>query len=242
MKKRIGISSNYFPPSRDRRFYVGKQIVYGESNMIDSFSNDENLSLMIPLQEDLSVAADYAECCDALVLTGGTDIDPRNYGEQHEGDFQIDRDHWEIALLKSFAALKKPVLGICRGMQLINVGFGGSLHFDINDCGVSFRKHRDGRVYERLIHPVNTIEGTRLSGIYGVGGWVNSVHHQSVHQVGENLRISALSDDGVVEAVELESDENWILGVQWHPEWIRGSVEKGLLPARNLLEDFFANI
>ncbi|WP_224401158.1 gamma-glutamyl-gamma-aminobutyrate hydrolase family protein [Pseudonocardia sp. ICBG1034] len=148
---------------------------------------------------------------DGLVLTGGVDIDPQMYGRTAGPTTQpVDRrrDATELGLLEEALELGIPLLAICRGLQLVNVFLGGTLHDDLPD-------HRVGDDHEILIEPASL-----LGRLYGPTTTVNSLHHQSVDRVGEGLVVSARALDGVVEAVEHPGRD--LLGVQWHPEQLTG--------------------
>ena len=151
---------------------------------------------------------------DGLILCGGNDIDPKYYGEEINGAIDIDypRDEAEFQLAKTFIDAGKPVMGICRGHQLLNVYFGGTLHQHIE----SVAEHRmEGPIAQ--IHEVVALEGSIAEKLYGNRFVVNSIHHQAVKDLGEGLKVTMTSTDGsIVEAFEHESLP--IFGVQWHPE------------------------
>ena len=155
------------------------------------------------------IERDEPERCDALLLPGGGDIHPRRYGQEVNGAAEIDeeRDACELALVRSFAAAGKPVLGVCRGLQIINVAFGGTLHQHID--GHSRDMGRD------TFHAVRT-DDPMLQSLYGERFTVNSAHHQAVDRLGNGLRAIARAEDGTVEAVRHGSLP--VLAVQWHPE------------------------
>jgi len=153
-----------------------------------------------------------------LVLGGGGDIDPKYYGEpNHQAqDPRRERDEMELALFKQARERGLPVLGICRGLQLINVAYGGTLDQHIGDA------HRGdthlGGTSKHATHTVSVAEGTLLKSIVGVAHFdVVSRHHQAIKLLGAGLRVSATASDGVVEAVE-DPTHPFLLGVQWHPE------------------------
>lgn len=151
-----------------------------------------------------------AERTDALLLSGGGDLHPAYYGSSMDGtdgdvDEQRDKREWE--LLRAFCARRKPIFGICRGMQMIDVFFGGTL----------FQHLATAEIHQHTIHSVITSENSWLRPLYGECFSVNSYHHQAIRTLGIGLRVAAVSDaDGVIEAVEHESLP--IRAVQWHPE------------------------
>lgn len=151
-----------------------------------------------------------AEGCDALLLPGGADVDPARYGCEMNGSRGIDpaRDAREFAVLAQFVGAGKPVLGICRGLQVINAAFGGTLHQDIS--GHTKLDPDTDRVH--LSHA----EDALLVSLYGETFAANSAHHQCIDRLGEGLRAVQWAPDGVIEAVRHESLP--IFAVQWHPE------------------------
>lgn len=150
-----------------------------------------------------------SEGYDGLLLAGGGDIDPSLYGEEDRGSRSVDRarDDAEMRLCESFARGGKPILGICRGHQVLNVYFGGSLFQHI---------HRHSDPDGAVFHSAKTEKGSVMRALFGEAPCVNSFHHQSVKRLGNGLRVTQSSDDGTVEA--LEHGELPIIGVQWHPE------------------------
>ncbi|MBX6350863.1 MAG: gamma-glutamyl-gamma-aminobutyrate hydrolase family protein [Clostridia bacterium] len=161
---------------------------------------------------------------DGLLLTGGLDVDPARWGEPPHRETKVDaeRDELEFALLLAARDLGLPILGVCRGCQVINVAFGGSLLQHL-PCLSGVNEHRQTRLDPplargELSHEVAIAPGTRLAAVLGAGVLkVNSLHHQAVGRLGEGLRVSAQSPDGVVEGIEADGPA-WIVGVQFHPE------------------------
>ncbi len=149
---------------------------------------------------------------DGLILCGGSDINPEYYGEKINGSKNIDyeRDESEFAIAKEFIKSQKPILGICRGYQLLNIIFGGSMHQDIPNADI----HCSFSDYD-LVHNVNACEDSIIGKIYGTEFAVNSFHHQAIKELGQDFKITATFGD-VVEAIEHKTLP--ILGVQWHPE------------------------
>ena len=154
--------------------------------------------------------------CDGLILCGGNDVSPFFYGQSslfcEEPD--IKRDKIEMELFRSYMELNKPVLGICRGMQLINVALGGDLKQDIGDYLHLF--HSKWNEPDYRIHPVRTKEGSVLRDVYGETFMVNSCHHQAIDHLGTGLRAVAWAESGIIEAVEHENHP--VFAVQFHPE------------------------
>ncbi|MFH9661364.1 gamma-glutamyl-gamma-aminobutyrate hydrolase family protein [Streptomyces sp. NPDC017248] len=170
------------------------------------------LAAMLPPDAQAHAAAAVARL-DGLVVAGGPDVDPARYGAERSprtGPPAPRRDAWELALIDAALAAGLPLLGICRGMQLLNVALGGTLV-----------QHLDGHAEAVGVfggHPVKPVPGTRYGGIVPEELTVPTYHHQAVERLGEGLVPSAYAADGTVEAVELPADRGWALGVQWHPE------------------------
>jgi putative glutamine amidotransferase len=162
---------------------------------------------------------DVLDRIDALVLQGGGDVHPELYGQElHPETNTLDRrrDDFELALLARARERALPVLGICRGIQLVNVGYGGTLVQHLGDvAGVD---HEQLDTWDALAHSIEVAPDSRLARVLDATTLdVNSVHHQAVDRLGAGLRAVAWASDGVVEAVEHETDP--VLAVQWHPEW-----------------------
>jgi len=159
---------------------------------------------------------------DGLVLTGGGDVEPEYYGsDRHERTYGVvtERDAFEVALVRAVERLHRPALGICRGLQLLNVAHEGSLDVHVPEDPI---QHWQGHFADA--HTVTISESSRLAAVYGAGDHeVNSFHHQASGRVGAGLRVTAVARDGTVEALELEDDGRWLVGVQWHPERPWGS-------------------
>ncbi len=176
--------------------------------------------LPVELTRDAEVAG-IIERIDGLVLSGGADLDPRIYDAQPDenlGPLEVDRDAWEMALLEAARERGLPVLAICRGFQLVNVAFGGTLHQHVElDEGVG---HPQWDISGRSVtHEVRVLASTVASTLFPEVLGVNSLHHQTVDRVGEGLIVSAVAPDGVIEG--LESPDGSILALQWHPELLK---------------------
>lgn len=181
---------------------------------------------MIPLVDEATLRAIY-ERLDGVFLPGGADIDPVSYGrDPHPLCDKTDRERDRVELAMARWALddQKPLLGVCRGMQLVNVAAGGTLYEDLAEQLPGSIKHDyfpfQGQNFARdhLAHEVEVQPGSRLADLFGDGALkVNSMHHQGVRDIGEGLRPTATAPDGLIEAVE-GMDGGYLVGVQWHPE------------------------
>lgn len=183
---------------------------------------------------DPEQAVQDALTCDGLLLPGGGDMDPKFYGQERIpacGEPNLLRDAAEPLLLRAFLAADKPVLGICRGIQVMNAVLGGDLYQDIKPF-----EHLPHNGHWAKVHTVTVRRGTLLSRILGQDTvLVNSQHHQAVDRVAPGFTLAALSEDGIVEAIE-KPDAGFCLGVQWHPEWLSDAD-----PAMQGLFDAFVN-
>lgn len=183
---------------------------------------------------DPEQAVQDALTCDGLLLPGGGDMDPKFYGQARIpacGEPNLLRDAAEPLLLRAFLAADKPVLGICRGIQVMNAVLGGDLYQDIKPF-----EHLPHNDHWAKVHTVTVRRGTLLSRILGQDTvLVNSQHHQAVDRVAPGFTLAALSEDGIVEAIE-KPDAGFCLGVQWHPEWLSDAD-----PAMQSLFDAFVN-
>lgn len=179
--------------------------------------------LPLPLPyPDPTLAAAYVAHLDGLVLTGGLDVDPLFYDQEPRPELgRVDpaRDRFELELVRSAHAAGLPLLAICKGVQVLNVAFGGSLLQDVYTAVPGVLRHEQKNLrWDSHAHHVDVVAGTRLAGIVGADRvLVNSDHHQAVDRVAGGFVVSARSDDGVVEGLE-DPEHAWCLGVQWHPE------------------------
>ncbi len=181
--------------------------------------------------------------CHGLLLTGGIDIDPAYYDQSlktypnQPAIWNTSRDEFEFDLLNKAQTLKMPILGICRGLQLINVALGGSLIVDLEHAGEKNHRNMGGIDY---IHTVELQKDSLLAAVSGISnGKVNSAHHQAIEQISDLLSIGCYSDDGLIEGIEWKdkADKSPMLAVQWHPERIENKQTNPL--SQNLKAWFF---
>lgn len=181
--------------------------------------------LLIPLLDDEDALRGAYEACSGILIPGGVDMDPATYGEApHEKLGRIDpaRDRVELQLTRWAVEDRKPLLGLCRGLQVINVAAGGSLYQDLDAQLEGAIKHdyfpNYGFERDHLSHEVAVAPASRLRSLVDLEQLpVNSMHHQGVKQLGTGLRACAVASDGLIEAVE-STGGHWMVGVQWHPE------------------------
>lgn len=248
-KLKIAVSACFLHPDPGRAAFGKKTLHFVEQSMSHWLMSAGALPVMVPAVDggaapgDVTLA-DYAQWLDGMILHGGADVWPGSYGEQPlRPEWQGDRvrDAYEIALLRAFVAAGKPVLGICRGLQLINVAYGGSLYQDITCQRPDALKHRDAGLYDRHFHHLQLAPESRLAKLLEPGDAlvVNSVHHQAIKDLAEGFVVEArCPDDAIIEAIR-HTGKHWVAAVQWHPEFHRAN-DDDVIDDAPLLLDFLA--
>jgi putative glutamine amidotransferase len=200
------------------------------------------LPLILPIADDgPDLLADYLAAVDGLIFSGGEDVAPAYYGEAVDercGRIDPERDRFEIGLARAALARRAPILGICRGLQLLNVAAGGSLYQDIACRPGTLAGHSTPHAERRrLAHRVRIHADTRLRAILGIGeSPVTSTHHQFVKDLAPGFRVAAESiEDGIIEAIENPAHP-FLVAVQWHPERMVGEHPEQLALFRALAE------
>ena len=240
---RIGISANFFYPDPARVAFSKKTLMYAEQELYTWIAEAGALPFMLPqLKNESGVSiTDMVKDMDGILFSGGADLCPKSYGEEPlrpEWSGDLNRDQYEIDLFHIAKDLGKPILGICRGHQLINVAMGGTLYQDIQTQIDGSQCHRDADIYDGLKHDVHILPDTVLSDIYDgqKNATINTIHHQAVKDLGQGLVPMAYSEpDHILEAFCSAQDDEYIMGIQWHPEWIK---EDTLLPADKIRTHF----
>ncbi|WP_156286273.1 gamma-glutamyl-gamma-aminobutyrate hydrolase family protein [Oceanivirga salmonicida] len=228
MKKKpiIGISSSIMI---DTKFFLGYEKSYVNYDYVKAVLKAGGIPIIIPFNECEEVTIELTKNLDGLILSGGHDVSPYNYGQEPHpklGETFPERDKFDYILLRECKKLKVPILGICRGMQIINTYEGGTLFQDLSLINLAnVLKHNQGSKPTLETHKVKIEKNTILYDIVQKEEMmVNSFHHQAVDKVANNYKVAAVASDGVVESIISEKDE-FILAVQWHPEMLHAKSE-----------------
>lgn len=260
---RIGVSACFFHHDPTRPVFKGKRLLYVEESMLQWLMANGALPVLVPAAHGGITTEVFLDQIDGLLLQGGSDVSPESYGEtalrpEWNGDYF--RDQYEIDLIQSCMRADKPVLGICRGHQIINVALGGTLYQDIEHQVTDAHVHRDWEKYDNLEHEIAMQDGSGLATLYQEhygerrsGGRIISIHHQAIKTVAPGLTVEANSeDDDIIEAVRLTATptgiaattgildgsvlDAYVVGVQWHPEFQNRTDP--LLSADPLMQEF----
>lgn len=237
MKPYIGVTCNYDPldqiskdtgmglPGQDWNYVAGDNIYCLEEAgavpvMIPYCRNTENLFAIL-------------ETLDGILLTGGTDIDPNIYGKRpmpHCGRVIMERDAYDLLIARYCYDQKLPILGMCRGIQLLNVSRGGTLYQDLGkEAGLTHCYMGNVGPRNYRVHTTSFTPGSILHRIFGDQVRTNSFHHQGVWEPGENVEVTALAEDGAVEGIEISGGASFMVGVQWHPEMMYDAEDQKAL-------------
>ncbi|MDO8461499.1 MAG: gamma-glutamyl-gamma-aminobutyrate hydrolase family protein [Deltaproteobacteria bacterium] len=240
---KIGVTACFLYPDPNRPVFGPKTLSYLENEMADYLAHQGAMPVLIPDLGEKKLKEFLAEI-DGFVFPGGSDLAPESYREKpiQNGKWLGDpyRDAYELKILDAAIRQGKPVLGICRGCQLINVYFGGTLYQDISSQKEGTLVHRDAGEYDKVNHTIQFQSGGFLEKIYGraTPKMVNSVHHQGVKDLGKGLVVEAISpEDQLIEAVSYKDPKKFVVGVQWHPEFSE-TLKGKVLPPEPLYEAF----
>ncbi|WP_010240718.1 gamma-glutamyl-gamma-aminobutyrate hydrolase family protein [Clostridium arbusti] len=233
----IGISGNFII---DRGgMFPGYKRAYVNDDYVRAVAMAGGIPYIIPIVSDESIVIEQMSNVDALILSGGYDVNPLIYGEeprQKLGAILPERDKFDIWLLEEACKMNKPVLGICRGIQIMNAAFGGSINQDLSYDENCYIKHFQETSPSTAGHTVEILEGSKLHSILGSKITTNSFHHQTLNRIAEGFTVTAKAKDGTVEAIEKDG-ENFVLGIQWHPEMMSSSSQEMLHIFGNLVKN-----
>lgn len=195
--------------------------IYLKKAYVSAVKDHGGLPVILPVCREEELIAEVLSHCHGLLLSGGGDIDPKFYHATNllpEMEFDRERDEFEMGLARVALRFNMPIFGICRGLQVLNVCFGGTLiqDLEIELPGAGEHRNKPG-IFGDMWHRVDLEPGGKLYDLLGSTMEVNSSHHQAVQEPGKGLMISGYSPDGVIEAIEI-LEKPWVIGVQWHPE------------------------
>ena len=214
-----------------------KRCITMQDTYVRAVEASGGIPLVVPCLRGDGATDDIIDLCDGFLFTGGHDIHPSRYGEAVKetcGAIQLFRDELEFRMLERALRTKKPIVAICRGIQLLNVFFGGTLYQDIPSEAETTILHKQSEDYYATSHCVNIAENTPLYELIGSARMIaNSFHHQAIRDLGRGLLVSARADDGIIEGVYTEG-EQYIRAYQWHPERLVFDSEDN----RRIFDDF----
>lgn len=197
------------------------QSQYVSDAYIQAIKSVGGLPIVLPLVKSKTIIQNYVELCDGFLFCGGGDITPLLFGQEpatNVGKTDITLDLFQIRLMKTILEADKPVLAICRGMQVLNVACGGTIYQDLDLIDFETINHMQNSISRRDVsHKVIFEPETKIQKLLGNFAYTNSFHHQSVDRLGKGLTVSGFTGDAIVEAIEMPS-RTFVIGVQWHPE------------------------
>lgn len=212
-KAKIGVVSTLLLDSKINRVGVS-------SNYINALEKVSGIPIMIPVISNLDLIEEYINICDGFLFTGGMDINPFYYNmppSVNLAEFNNSLDWFQLTLMKKVIESKKPFLAICRGIQILNIACGGTLYQDISEIPHETCQHVQKSEGYNFLHTIKISTDSTLYSLFGSKIKVNSFHHQCINKLGDNLKITAIAPDNIIEGIELINYQFGI-GVQWHPE------------------------
>lgn len=223
---RIGIPTNLTLVEQGK--FIGMERLSVPRDYIHGIVRAGGVPILLPIIDSLEILKEQVNSVDGILLAGGQDVHPHFYEEEPSHfleDVCLDRDHFEMEIVKEAYAQKKPILGICRGLQLINIAFGGTLYQDIStEYPDNHYQHSQNARRDAASHHVEILSGTKLHEVMGSEKIVtNSFHHQSIKKLAPGFKATAFAKDRMIEGIE-RLDPSLVLGVQWHPEMMLNSA------------------
>lgn len=209
----------------------GTERIYLNQDYAGSVEKAGGLPFVLPILHTPEMIPELVSSLDGILFSGGEDINPLYFGEEPNpllGEIHDARDRFELLLFQEAYKQKKPIFGICRGLQLITVAMGGSLWQELSRSSENCLKHSQEAGRHVATHYIDISEGSRLEAIFGKKAKVNSYHHQSAKEPGGNGIITATASDGIIEAVDWSTPDHYCHGVQWHPEGMTRTDDKML--------------
>lgn len=234
----IGISGSMIIENQSDIF-MGYQRAYTNDDYIQAVSRAGGVPVVLPIVDSKEEILAQVELLDGLIMMGGHDIDPDLYAEEPTaklGFIYPRRDRFDLELINVARNKKMPMLGICRGHQMINVAFGGTLYQDLSEIKECKLSHVQKSFCFEPVHKINVAEGTKLFNLVGAQMRVNSFHHLAVKDLAKDFVVSAMSNDNVIEAIEYTKDQ-YVMGVQFHPEMMSSRNEQAQKIFDGLVEE-----
>ena len=218
----IGISGSILSEGSIEKAFVNRTYV-------DSVVRAGGVPFVMPICKDENIIKKMIGNVDGVIMTGGVDIHPFRFNEEPNpkiGEISKERDDFDFLIMKHAFEKNKPIFGICRGIQLINVFFGGTLIQDINSQKNTNILHSQTAPRDVATHKIKIKKDSVIFDIFGKSAEVNSFHHQAVGKLSKDFKITSAANDGIIESIEYKKKDRFILGVQWHPECMTEKEEK----------------
>ena len=216
----IGIVGSLYKESRES--FLGNYFDFKNNNYSQCIAKANGIPIYLPIIKNEDIIEKQLSICNGLLLPGGSDINPLLYNEYPKkllGKCNDLIDWYQLSITKKALILNMPILGICRGIQILNVAAGGTLYQDISYSIQSPILHNQNSHLSDTCHPIKITLNTIIYNILGKKYIVNSAHHQAVKNLGNNFIISSISPDGIIESIEMQN-KNFVVGFQWHPEML----------------------
>ena len=219
----IGITGMRIPSKEGITIYTADQT---QIHYIGAIEQSGGIPVSLPVLETFNAETIRRQVAlvDGIIIQGGLDVDPRLYNEEPKpelGDIDPQTDNFLIEVIKQAKERKIPILGICRGLQILNVAYGGTLYQDLKYAGLPSESHRQSNdTYCIPLHNITVEDGTYMRNLFPNNKtmYVNSYHHQAIHALAKDFIVDARASDSIIEAIHLNSNEQWIFGTQFHPE------------------------
>lgn len=200
--------------------FPGMERVYVSDDYVKAVLKAGGIPILIPVNKEKEIVQAQINAVDGVLLTGGYDVNPLLYGEepsQKLGFTYGDVDDFDILVISAANSFNKPMFGICKGLQILNVYFGGTLYQDISEAEGAYIKHTQSSRKQEAGHSTFFKEGSILYEIFGESTLTNSFHHQSIKELAPGFKVTASAKDNIIEGIEKE-EGNFVVAVQWHPE------------------------
>ncbi len=200
---------------------IENQKQYVSDSYVQAIRHANGIPILLPLVKSKTAIEEYVTLCDGFLFCGGGDVTPLLFGQEPEhgiGKTDISLDLFQIRMMKKILESDKPILCICRGMQILNIACGGSIYQDLRNLDFEPINHMQTSISRKDIsHKVYFSENSKLAEMLGSFAYTNSFHHQAINRLGKDLIASGHTGDDIIEAIEMPS-HTFVIGVQWHPE------------------------